>query len=156
VFSRAQAESWLVRVSTPAGVIEGRVFRHGPSAAIIDTTSVEYADVTEIVRRSTRGSGTIPGAVAGGLVLGAFAFALASGLCDSSSCGTDFVAVVAAGVLPGALLGMVIGKLVRPGEMLWIDVWRREPRASFERSNEAPLETRHSHACHIKWPRYIV
>lgn len=123
VIRRAQAESWYVRLSTQDVTWEGRVFNAGAAGFTIDDTRVGYDDVLGIQRRSVRGSGTVPGAVIGGLTLGAFGLAL-TGLCESGGCGDTFT-LIGAGAVTGGFLGMVAGKLLRPGEIRWIPVWRR-------------------------------
>jgi hypothetical protein len=116
VVSRADAESWYVRITTDAGAIEGRVLDRRTNDLTVADATLQFVDVVRVERRSNRGSGTIAGGLIGALV-GPFVFAL-TGACIGSSC-------ITAGVITGGPLGMILGKLLHPGEDVWMPVWQR-------------------------------
>lgn len=117
----ATQHNWYVRASTTNNVIEGRSHGLDSISVTIGRTRVPIAEISELDRRLNQGGGWKVGALLGTLGGGAFGVGL-SGLCESRWGGLALEGALVFGGI-GAVLGGVIGQLVRPSQHTWTKVW---------------------------------
>jgi len=113
-----------VRVSRGGALVEGYALNVRGDTLLLraaddmSTVAVLLSETDTLwTRKGNAGRGAAIGAVLGGLGLGAFGVMVGSGLCESSSCGSDIAELgilsTAVGLAGGALVGAVAGSFVR-------------------------------------------
>lgn len=120
--SRAKGDHWRLRFEmVDDRAHEGRVEWVGRESVRVGTTEIILSDVAGVERMVSEAGGAWKGAAVGGILLGALAYAFASGMCESN-CGRVWKEGLTAGAA-GAALGGLVGEALQPTRYRWEPVW---------------------------------
>lgn len=118
----AARHNWYVRAHADSSVLgEGRIQRVDSASVIMGARQFALVDISRLDRRLNVGGGWKAGAVVGTLSGAAFGTALA-GLCESDCGNAEIHAALVFGGI-GALIGGVLGQVIRPPRHTWKRVW---------------------------------